>query len=216
MPRTNHFISVIVLAAGESKRMGRMKQLLPFRNSTIIEQVVSNVVDADISEIIVVLGHQDRRIAHRLAGKPLKTVLNRDYRQGMSSSIKCGLDHISETAAAVMIVLGDQPLIGRDIIDKLVAEFARNKRGIVAPVHQGRRGHPVIFAARYNSELARLEGDTGAKKVIEAHPGDMLEVEVDSESIFADIDNQNDYQLQQRSDPARSRLRHVKKKDEDH
>ena len=202
MSGAHHFVSAIVLAAGESKRMGTLKQLLPFGGSTIIEQVVNNTLESEVNEIIVVLGHQAKRIASRIAGKPLKIVLNRDYHQGISSSIKCGLNHISKTSDGVMIFLGDQPLIGKEIINKLVKEFATARHGIVTPVYNMRRGHPVIFAAKYKPELSRLEGDIGAKKVIEAHPEDILEVEVNSESIISDIDTENDYRSQKNPSPS--------------
>ena len=186
------YISAIVMAAGESKRMGKIKQLLPFGDSTIIEQVVSNILESNVTEVIVVLGHRAERIAPRIAGKPLKIVLNQDYHRGISSSIKCGVNHACESNA-VMIFLGDQPLIGKEIINELIEEFARSKHNIVVPVYNGRRGHPVIFAAKYRPELSRLAGDIGARKIIEAHTEDVLEVEADSEGIITDIDTENDY-----------------------
>ncbi len=177
--------------------MGKTKQLLPFGDSTIIEQVVGNILESKVDETIVVLGHQARRIASQIAGKPLKVVLNQDYHQGVSSSIKCGLNHASKISDAIMIFLGDQPLIGREVINRLVDEFVRGSHGIVAPVYNRKRGHPVIFAAKYRAELARLEGDIGARGVIEAHPEDVLEVEASSASIITDIDNESDYRSQQ-------------------
>ncbi len=189
-------ISAIVLAAGEAKRMGRLKQLLPFGDSTLIEGVVSNILESGVSEIIVVLGHQAERIAPLIAAKPLKVVINPDYREGLSSSIRCGLDHTAKESDAFMIFLGDQPLIGREIINRLVDEFARGRYGIIAPVYKGERGHPVIFAAKYRTELSRLEGDTGAKEIVKAHPKDVQGVEVGSESILLDINTENDYHRQ--------------------
>ena len=186
--------------------MGKTKQLLPFGDSTIIEQVVSNVLESEVSETIVVLGHQARRIFPRLADKPVKVLLNQDYRQGMGSSIKCGVDYTSETSDAIMIVLGDQPLINKETINKLVEELAKNRYGIVTPVYKGKKGHPVIFATKYKSELSELGGDAGAKKIIEAHPDDILEVAVDSESIITDIDNENDYRTHQGDAPQPGRL----------
>ena len=191
-------VAAIVLAAGESKRMGKTKQLLPFGDSTLIEQVVSNTLQSKVAEVIVVLGHQAHVIAPLVADKPVKVVLNRDYQQGISSSIKCGLSHTSKDSDGVMIVLGDQPLIGKEIINKLVEAFARSRHGIVAPVYKRRRGHPVIFTIKYKTELSRLAGDIGAKEIVEAHPEDILEVEVNSESVITDIDNDADYYCQRK------------------
>ncbi len=179
--------------------MGKTKQLLPFGDSTVIEQVVSNTLESKVDDIIVVLGYQAERIAPLISAKPVKVVVNPDYQQGMSSSIKCGLNHAAKASDAVMIFLGDQPLISKEIIDKLVEAFANSKQGIVAPVYKGRRGHPVIFDARYKPELSRLAGDTGAKKIVEAHPEDTLEVEVNSESIITDINTKSDYRAQRKN-----------------
>ena len=187
------FISAIVLAAGEAKRMGKLKQLLPFGDSTIIEEVVSSILQSKANEAIVVLGHQAERIAPRITSKPLKMALNPDYATGMSSSIKCGLDHTHKASDAFMIFLGDQPLIGRETINKIIDEFVTGRYGIIVPVYKGRWGHPVIFAAKYRPELSRLAGDTGAQSIIEAHPQDRLEVEVDSQSILIDINTENDH-----------------------
>ncbi len=178
--------------------MGKTKQLLPFAGSTIIEQVVNNALESQVDEVIIVLGHQASRIAPLFKDKPVKVAVNRDYHQGMSSSIRCGLNHMAKDSEAVMILLGDQPLIDKEIINRLVAAFARSRQGIVAPVYDGRPGHPVIFAARYRPELLRLEGDLGARNIIGAHPGDILEVAVTSDSIITDIDSERDYRSQRK------------------
>lgn len=186
-------VTAIVLAAGESRRMGHLKQLLPFGDSTILERTVDNILQSGVGEIIVVLGHRADEIAPRLAGKTVKIVINPDYRQGMSSSLRCGLSQVSEEASTFMIVLGDQPLVGPQTVARLLEGYAGSSHGVVAPVYQGRRGHPVIFSAKYRSELLSLEGDTGARSVIEAHPEDVGYVEVDSPGVVTGIDTEADY-----------------------
>ena len=121
-------------------------------------------------------------------------MLNTDFEQGMSSSIECGLSHISEAADGVMIVLGDQPLIEKDTIDLLIERHRQSRRGIILPVYKGIRGHPVIFKMKYKDELLRLTGDIGGKQIVERHPSDVLEVEVDCESVVLSIDAESDYQ----------------------
>ncbi len=187
-------ISAILLAAGESKRMGQPKQLLPFRGSTLLGQIVENLLQSQAAETIVVLGSQAEKIIPQIAGEPVKIVVNQDFDQGMSSSIKCGLSHISEAADGVMIVLGDQPLIEKETIDLLIERHRQSERGIILPVHNGTRGHPVIFKMKYKDELLRLTGDIGGKQIVERHPSDVLEVEVDSESVVMSIDAESDYQ----------------------
>ena len=187
-------ISAIILAAGESKRMGQPKQLLPFRGSTLLGQIMENLLQSQAAEIIVVLGYQAEKIIPQIAREPVKIVVNPDFEQGMSSSIKCGLSHISEAADGVMIVLGDQPLIEKETIDLLIERHRQSERGIILPVYKGIRGHPVIFKMKYKDELLRLTGDIGGRQIIERHPSDVLEVEVDYESVVISIDAESDYQ----------------------
>ncbi len=187
-------ISAIILAAGESKRMGQPKQLLPFRGSTLLGQIVENLLQSQAAETIVVLGSQAEKIIPQIAREPIRIVVNPDFEQGMSSSIKCGLNHISEAADGVMIVLGDQPLIEKETIDLLIEKHRQSERGIILPVYKGIRGHPVIFKMKYKDELLRLTGDIGGKQIVERHPSDVLEVEVDSESVVISIDVESDYQ----------------------
>ena len=187
-------ISAIKLAAGESKRMGQLKQLLPFRGSSILGQVMESLLQSQVAEAIVVLGYQVEKIMPQIAREAVKIVVNPDFEQGMSSSIRCGLSHISEAADGVMIVLGDQPLIEKETIDLLMGKNRQSERGIILPVYKGIKGHPVIFKMKYKDELMRLTGDIGGKEIIERHPSDVLEVEVDSESVVIGIDAESDYQ----------------------
>jgi molybdenum cofactor cytidylyltransferase len=187
-------IAAIILAAGESKRMGQPKQLLPFRGSSILGQVMESLLQSQVAETIVVLGYQAEKIMPQIAREAVKIVVNPDFEQGMSSSIRCGLGHISEAADGVMIVLGDQPLIEKETIDLLMGKNRQSKRGIILPVYKGIKGHPVIFKMKYKDELMRLTGDIGGKEIIERHPSDVLEVEVDSESVVVSIDAESDYQ----------------------
>ena len=186
-------ISAILLAAGESKRMGRLKPGLPLGNSTILEQSVYNLVHSRIDELIVVLGYRAQELMEKVAGRPVKTVINPDYEQGMSTSIIAGLHLVDDKAQAVVFALADQPFIDSKIIDRLIDAFSHTSKGIVVPTYRGRRGHPVIFAVRYREELLRLRGDVGGKQIIKENADDVLEIPVDSESINVDIDTMSDY-----------------------
>ncbi len=186
-------VSAILLAAGESKRMGKPKQLMPFGRSTILEQTIDNLLNSKVSEVIVVLGHKAEEIKQKLATKPLKMALNPVYHQGMSTSIIAGLKLVDERARAIMLALADQPFIDSQVINRLVDEFCDHNKGIVIPTYQSRRGHPIIFAIKYKEELAGLKGDIGGRQIIEHHPDDVLEVAVDSPAINIDIDTTDDY-----------------------
>ena len=184
----------IILSAGESKRMGKPKQLLPWGKSVILQQVIDNASNSRLGTILLVLGSH----ANEIAGKiivPSKTriVVNRDFQEGMSSSVKCGVKNAPDKAEAYMLLLGDQPFIGPDIIDKLMDSYQTSKNGIIIPVYAGKRGHPVIFSAKYKKELLAI-GDGGAKVVVDNHVRDILEVRVDSAEVLTDIDTPQDYQ----------------------
>jgi len=186
-------ISAILLAAGESNRMGQPKQLMPFGQSTIVERTIDNLLNSAVSETIVVLGYKDEEIRKTIAGKPIKIAMNPDYQQGMSTSIIAGLKQVDKRARAVLIALGDQPFVNSQTITSLVEAFIANNRGILIPVYQGRRGNPVIFAIEYKGELLNLKGDVGGREIIKLHPDDVLEVAVDCEGVLLDIDTMENY-----------------------
>ena len=186
-------ISAILLAAGESNRMGQLKQLMPFGQSTIVERTINNLLNSAVSETIVVLGYREEDVRKTIAGKPIKITINPDYQQGMSTSIIAGLKQVDKGARAVLIALGDQPFVNSQTINSLVEAFIANSRGIIIPVYQGRRGNPVIFAIKYKGELLNLKGDTGGREIIKRHPDDVLEAAVNCEGVLLDIDTMENY-----------------------
>lgn len=194
-------IECIVLAGGESKRMGRPKLLLPLGQSTVLEQTVDNLLNSEVNRVIVVLGDRAEEVVKPIANRAVAVAVNPDYRRGMSTSIVAGLSLINDETRAVMLALADQPFIDTPTVNRLIDEFRAHNRGIAIPVYQGRRGHPVIFAIEYKEELLRLREDAGGKLIIEQHPQDVLEVDVDCEGINIDIDTEDGYQRE------RSRLK---------
>ncbi|MFC2049950.1 molybdenum cofactor cytidylyltransferase [Chloroflexota bacterium] len=187
-------ISAILLAAGQSKRMGEPKQLMPFGQSTIVGQAVDNLLGSAVVEVIVVVGYKAEDVIKAIAAKPIRMVINPDYEQGMSTSIIAGLNLVHGGVQGVMLALGDQPLVDSETINILIEEFCNHDKGIAVPTYQGRRGHPIIFAIKYKKQLLKLKGDFGGRQVIKDHPDDVLEAAVDSESIVADFDTTDDYQ----------------------
>ena len=186
-------ISAILLAAGESKRMGKPKQLMPWHQGTILERAIDNLLESAVSEVVVVVGYQAEEVVKVIATRPVAVAVNPDYEQGMSTSIAAGLRLIDDRAGAVMLALGDQPLIDSRTINRLLDEFPNHDKGIALPAYQGRRGHPVIFAIKYKAELLKLTGDAGGRQIIKDHPDDVLEVAVDSAGVITDIDTGDDY-----------------------
>ena len=187
-------LSAILLAAGESKRMGKPKQLMPMGKSTLLEQAIDNLLNSSVDETIVVVGHQAEEITGKIASRPLKIAINPDYRNGMSTSIIAGLILVNPRSQAVMLALADQPLVTSRTINQLIDAFKNHDKGIAVPTHRGTRGHPVIFDIKYKAELLKLKGDIGGREIVKNHPDDVLEVPVDTPSVISDIDTQEDYQ----------------------
>jgi molybdenum cofactor cytidylyltransferase len=189
-------ISAILLAAGESKRMGRPKQLLEWRGKTLLQHSVESLINSAADEIILVLGHEADRIRQTLPALPIKIVINTDYARGMASSLGQGLLAMEPGSEAFLILLADQPGIGPEIINTLIRAFrqADPKPGIVRPVCRGLRGHPVLIGARYLQEALQLRGDVGARQLLMNHPEDVLEIDVKEDAVLNDIDTPEEYQ----------------------
>jgi len=186
-------VSAILLAAGESRRLGIPKLLLPFGKSTILEQTIDNLLNSSVDEVIVVLGYRAEETMRKIANRPVKIAINPIYYQGMSTSIVKGLSLVDNRAQAIMVTLADQPLIDSPTINRLIEESLGHDKGIIIPTYQAERGHPVIFASKYKEELLGLKGDIGGRQTIKGHPNDTLEVIADSKAITMDINTISDY-----------------------
>jgi molybdenum cofactor cytidylyltransferase len=189
----SYLISVIILAAGKSTRMGTQKLCMQLGEHTILEQTVDNYLASKADEIIVVTGHEAQKIRQLIAHKPVTIVYNPHYYKGMSTSIAAGLQTVRATIQSVVIALGDQPYIHSDIINFIIDEHRSSKKGISVPVYKGTRGHPTIFDMKYKEELLKLEGDRGGIQVTDRHSDDVFEIDVEYEEVIADIDTIDKY-----------------------
>lgn len=187
------FVSAILLAAGESKRMGKPKLLLPLGDGTVLGNTVDNLLSSSVDEVIVVLGANARETKGAITGKAVKIIINPDYRQGMSTSLISGLKQVSHQAQRILVALSDQPLIDRTTYNKLIQKSLDSDNGIVVPTHKSRRGNPIIFNIRYKEELLQLKGDVGGRELLSQHPDDILEVAVDCEGIYINLNTMDDY-----------------------
>ena len=188
-----YMIWVIILAAGESRRMGRPKLLLPFGQKTIIETVVDNAVQSKADGVLVVLGSNAENMAEKIRDLPVKTSVNPEFRQGMLSSIQWGFEFLPEDTRAALVMLGDQPMIPSSVIDEVIDAYKRTGKGIVLPVYNKRRGHPILIDMKYRDEVKQISPDTGLRALVHNHADDILEVEVDAPGILKDIDTVEDY-----------------------
>jgi molybdenum cofactor cytidylyltransferase len=187
-------ITAIILAAGQSKRMGTAKMLLPFGESTIIESVLQSVLSSKVDHVLVVTGARREKIEQTISHLPAETVFNPGYITGMLSSVQCGFEHADTTAEAAVVVLGDQPSLSPATIDHLIDAYRQKKKGIVLPVFHGRRGHPILIDMKYKEEIQHLNPHIGLRELIRNHAGDIFEVEVGTDSILQDIDTPKDYE----------------------
>jgi len=183
----------IVLAAGESRRMGEPKGLLPYGRSTILGTVLQNVLATRVDGVLVVLGSQWRKIRATLKRDDVKVVINPRFREGMLSSIQRGISALPPSCRAAVLVLADQPTVPPAIINALIDAYRRKGKGLVVPVFQGKRGHPVLFDLKYKEEIMSLDPTVGLRQLLQRHPQDILEVRVSSSSILRDIDDPADY-----------------------
>ena len=182
----------IVLAAGMSTRMGSLKQLLPLAGKTAIEVVVERI-RSRLEKVYVIVGHRGNEVSAALESYPVECIVNPDFAQGMTSSVKCGI-RAAAGASAFLMCLGDQPGVGVEAIDLVLDGAVRGKKGIVLPTFQGRRGHPIFIDGAYAHEILALPQNKGLNQVTRAHRDDTLEVPIGQPEVLEDMDTPADYQ----------------------
>lgn len=190
-------IAAIVLAAGGSARMGRANKLLCKVDGTpLVRRVVDMLSDSDLAEVVVVTGHDAPAIGAAVAGgrAGVRLVHNHRSSDGMGTSLASGVTSLAQNMDGVLICLGDMPHVRSDTIARIVAAFRHSgDSGICVPVHQGRRGHPVLFGRRFFRHLGELSGDTGARSLMEAFGAHVVEVSVHDDGVFKDYDTPEDF-----------------------
>lgn len=193
-------IAGIVLAAGMGTRMGKMsgimagipKQLLPLGGRPVLERVIQNGLAADLTPLILVLGHGANKILDTIFESRARVVINSRYKSGMSSSIRAGLAALGPRCDGAMFLLGDQPLVDSSVLKKLIT--AATDQTIVVPTFKGRKGNPVIFGRDFFPELDRLTGDIGGRVLFKAHPEKIIHVPVETRAVCLDLDTPEDYE----------------------
>jgi molybdenum cofactor cytidylyltransferase len=191
-------ISAVLLGAGESKRMGVNKLLLPWRRKTVLEHCFETLHQSKVQEVVIVLNIRNKEIVNLFQRPKVKIIVNPYSKRGMSTSIRKGLESIHPRCDGILIALGDQPFLKTRTINALIRAFDQGKEGIIIPSFQGRHGHPVIFHRRYKRELLNLKGDVGGRSIIERHPGDIRVVPIKSVGVVKDIDTWQDYRKELR------------------
>ncbi len=188
-------VGAIILAAGQSSRMGQPKVLLPWSDGKpIIEHIVQQLILAKIDDIVVVTGFYADEVRAAVQKYEVRFAHNRAHKTGeMLSSLKTGLKALPENVAAAMVVLGDQPRIQPKVIYRVLKAYSDGLGHIIAPSYEKRRGHPILIARRYWQEILELPADGAPRDVINAHPDVVHHVNVDTDSILRDVDTPEDY-----------------------
>ncbi len=185
----------IILAAGEGKRMGKVKLTLPLGDKQLIEWVLQAAKLTPLDKYFLVVRPEDKEIIKTGKKWGAEIVLNSEYRSGMSSSIRKALHQISSNElVGFFVLLGDQPLINPSILYKMLLAFTPGKKEIVVPFYKDRQGNPVFFDGYWKDELMKLSGDMGGRVIIKAHPERIKRFKIPNESILLDIDREEDYE----------------------
>ncbi len=185
----------IILAAGEGKRMERVKLTLPLGDKQLIEWVLQAAKLTPLDKYFLVVRPEDKEIIKTGKKWGAEIVLNSEYRSGMSSSIRKALNQISSKGLeGFFVLLGDQPLINPSILYKMLLAFTPGKKEIVVPFYKDRQGNPVFFDGYWKDELMKLSGDMGGRVLIKAHPERIKRFKIPNESILLDIDREEDYE----------------------
>ena len=188
----------IILAAGISSRLGRTKQLLEIDGQMLLAKTIATALASQLDRVVLVLGHESDRIlaalGDRLKDRRIVVTVNERYREGMSSSLKHGLLMVGDAFPSIMVILADHPFLDAGTIDLLLDKFRSSDKDICVPCFGGRQGVPVSFSSRFYNDIMNIRGDMGARNIVRENPECTLEVEIDSDNCFIDIDSEDDLQ----------------------
>ena len=183
-------VGAIILAAGQSRRMGANKLVAEFRGKPLVAHVVDAVASAGLPPPIVVTGHAKDLIVVALVGRDVRFAHAGDHGVGLSRSLAAGVGAVPATWQAVIICLGDMPLVSPDLLRALAARATPD--AVVVPYHAGRRGNPVLWGRACFARLAGIQGDVGGKALLDELANDVIEIAWDDASILRDVDTPAD------------------------
>ncbi|MEP6741693.1 MAG: nucleotidyltransferase family protein [bacterium] len=190
-PKTDG-VAAIILAAGQSSRMGAFKPLLPFGGKTVIDCTIDYLRRGGIETIIVVVGHRAADIKKQLDNSGVMFATNSDPNSAMAASIICGLRAVANDARALVITPVDHPAVPHQVVTQLINEWRAGAR-LVIPTNLERGGHPVLVDLSFRAELLKLDPARGLKSFFDAHHNQVKRVAVDSNYIARDLDTWDDY-----------------------
>jgi molybdenum cofactor cytidylyltransferase len=190
-PRKARQVCALVLAAGRSRRMAPLNKLLVSdqKGLPMIARVVDNVLASRARPVIVVTGHERQHIEEALAGRPVLLAHADDYAEGLSASLRAGLQAVPPNAEGVLVCLGDMPLVSGEMLDRLIGAFDPEEgRAIVQPTFRGKQGNPMLWSREFLPEMLSITGDVGARHLAAKHAERMVEVEMADDAVLRDFD----------------------------
>ncbi len=195
-------VGAILLAAGESRRMGQLKALLPWQGATLIEYQLTQLRAAGIASVVVVVGHEVERVRAAVEPFPGLTIVeNPRYLEGKAGSIRAGAAALPDTVSAILVHAVDQPRRAKTLAALIDAHLQRDSL-ITLPVFRGRRGHPPVFSPRFRAELGNVsEEGQGMREILVRHASEISEVELDDLEVLCNLNTPEDYQRALRTFP---------------
>lgn len=188
-------VAAIVLAAGQSRRMGRAKQLLSWGDTTILGRTLEQLQLSYLADLLVVTGHRATGVGAVAGAYGVRSVFNPHYATGeMLSSLQVGLRQLPASVGAVLVVLADQPLVTTVVYDRLLAAYGAGCGKIIVPTYEGRRGNPVLFDGVYWPDLLALPAGARPRDVLQKYRADVYLLDVGSEAVLIDIDRPGVYE----------------------
>jgi molybdenum cofactor cytidylyltransferase len=184
-------IAGVILAAGASSRMGQPKVLLEWQGETLIHRAAHTALAAGLNPVIIVTGAIHSQIEHTLSDLPVQLVYNPNWQSGQSTSVRAGVNALPNNTRAVVFLLGDQPFVTPDLIQKLIETYQKTEPEILAPYVNQKRINPVIFDRSVFLHLLELQGDAGARSLFSQFPPAAMPW--DDERVAFDIDTPDDY-----------------------
>ncbi len=186
-------VAAVILAAGESRRMGQPKLLLPWQDGCVLDAVLAAVSAAPFDDAVLVSGAFRTRVEEVASSHGIRCIFNPDYALGQSTSLIAGLNALADDTAA-MFILADQPGLSVTLLRRLIEAYQQSDAPVLQPrTLQGRSGHPVLFAPALFSELRTISGDVGGRPVLQAHKNEVRYLLTDDDAVWQDLDTPEDY-----------------------
>lgn len=189
-------VSAIVLAAGLSSRMGTVNKLsLSINGKPLLKHTLQNLLDSELHEIVVVIGHEQEMVRSMISGLKVKVVYNENYQEGQMTSVHCGLSSLQNSCDGVMICLSDLPLLQAGDVNQLIDAFLNHcETSVIVPTYQGKRGNPIVLDFKHRQDILGNGRNLGCKRLLEKNPDIVTALEMDNDHTIVDLDTEDDYE----------------------